>query len=454
MRSVAASVILPALLLSAYAAVAQPEVRRVSIARGEVVSEGLKPIVTSSWDDKFQVAEAGGAGCLAVAATNSWLRLVLDPAWPKDWTGPATISVRYFDNTGPVVMQVDSSDPRLMVNGAWSWTPPVWRGGTNAWVTSRWTIARAGFTHRQLGADFSITGLANRGRDTLFVAEVSVTRAGVLLSADVRGLALGDKQAAKITAKVSGLDGKPAPDGTRLAFASSLGECTPADAMVADGQVTTSFSPEGQPGEAIIRASCECSTGEMKLPLVEGTGGVVEVDCPVEDFEAAKIGGAVDVYRSATGEASVALVPEAAHSGLVGCAVTYAAKAGATWFNAGVDRDFVFPGAVLGTSFWAKCTEPNVELRWSLFDSKDEHWTYPALVQETGPDGWTKYGSETLDGYFPNRAAVLDYPLHFASVFVTRSPWSKAEKGTLFVDDISARLLVSESVAGNLGRAH
>ncbi|MEN6549459.1 MAG: hypothetical protein ABFE07_25720 [Armatimonadia bacterium] len=450
MRAASLCASLVTLFVSINCAAAQLDVRRLTINNGQPTIEGIRPIVTSSWDDKFQMGQTGGTEHFIVGADNSWLRLVLDPPWPKDWTGPATIAVRYLDNTGPVVMQVDSSDARLMVNGAWSWTPAAWRHGSGAWVVSRWTIAQAGFTHRELGADFSVTGLTNRGRDPLLVSEITVSRGGVVLTADVPGLALGDKSSAAVTAHLVGTDGQPVPDGTKVTFAATFGTCEPADTVTANGQATTRFMPEGRHGEAIVTASCEFSAGQMKLPLVEGTGGVAEIECPVEDFEAAKVGELVDVYRSRTGQATIALLPEAAHSGHVGAVVTYAADPGVTWFNAGVNRHFVFPGAVLGMAFWAKCSEPNLELRWSLMDANKEHWTFPALGQEAGQDGWRRYGSTTLDGYFPNLDAVLDYPIHFAPIFVTRSPWSKADKGVLYVDDVVAKLLVARSEAGKL----
>jgi len=77
--------------------VAQPPLARVYVKDGQVVSEGLKPIDTTSWDDTPQVGEVEGVECFVNEGGNEWLRLVLDPAWPQDYTGPATIGIRFFD---------------------------------------------------------------------------------------------------------------------------------------------------------------------------------------------------------------------------------------------------------------------------------------------------------------------------------------------------------------------
>ena len=204
--------------------VAQAPLARVYVKDGQVVSEGLKPIDTSSWDDTPQVGIVEGVECFVNQGANEWLRLVLDPAWPQDHTGPATIGIRFFDGrpgerSGPVMMQFDSADPTRQSSGAWAWTPPVWRAGTGQWLTAYWTIEKPAFRHRELGADFGISGKTNRRYPTLNVAEVTVTRAGILPNADVEGLALGDHGVAHITAQVLGPDGAPAPDGTLVTFA-------------------------------------------------------------------------------------------------------------------------------------------------------------------------------------------------------------------------------------------
>jgi len=451
------TILLSVVLAVVAVGVAQPQTCRVRVAGGQVVSEGLKPIDTLSWDDTFQLTTVGGVECFAADRQNSWLRMRLDPAWPQDATGPATIGIRYLDNKaagggGPVVMQYDSSDPTRMVGGAWAWTPPVWRQGSGKWVTNYRTIEKPGFRGRELGADFGITGMTNRRWDTLYVAEVTVTRAGVLLSADVRGLALGDQQPAKIAAEVIAPDGSPAPDGTEVRFDAILGRCDPPQTVTEDGAATTSFIPAGQEGEAIIQATTDFSAGELRLPLVQGTGGVTEIEWTVADFEAENAGEVTRAYMAGGVTGSVEVTAEAAHAGTMGAAITYAREPDPDWFNAGVELEPQIPGALLGLSFWAKTTEPNVELRWAIMDAGDEHWNYYAPVLETGADGWRRYGSSTVDSYFPNRDAVLDYPLTFHSVYVTRQPWSKAEKGTLFVEDIVARLLVANSEADRLRR--
>lgn len=111
-------VLLPAIgaLGVVMAAEAQAPLASVYVRDGRVEGTGLKPIDTSASDDTFQVTTLEGVECFLVGHDNSWLRLVLDPAWAGGETGPATIGVRFFDNhpadgPGPVVMQYDSSDP-------------------------------------------------------------------------------------------------------------------------------------------------------------------------------------------------------------------------------------------------------------------------------------------------------------------------------------------------------
>ena len=55
-----------------------------------------------------------------------------------------------------------------------------------------------------------------------------------------------------------------------------------------------------------------------------------------------------------------------------------------------------------------------------------------------------------MDPYFPNRNALLDYPLTFQCVYLTRQTWSKPTQGTMLVDDIVARLLVAASEVDGL----
>jgi len=430
--------------------VAQPPLARVYVKDGQVVSEGLKPIDTSSWDDTPQVGEVEGVECFVNEGANEWLRLVLDPAWPQDVTGPATIGIRFLDGhpgerSGPVMMQFDSADPARLVNGAWAWTPPVWRAGTGQWLTAYWTIEKPAFRHRELGADFGISGKTNRRYPTLNIAEVTVTRAGILLRGDVEGLALGDHGVAPITAQVFGPDGAPAPDGTLVTFAATLGTCDPAQVAVADGTAATTFTPAGEMGEAVIQASCDFTAHEMRLPLVAGSGGVTGVDWVVSDFE--HEGGTPRALPHLTRDVkgTMAVIAEAAHSGENGAACEYQGVAGATWFSAGVEVPVRIPGVLRAVSFWAKGTEPNVELRWTMLDQEEEEWTFSAPVLETGENGWRRHGSSTLDPYFPTDNALLDYPLIFGWASVIREPWSNAQQGTLYIDDIVARLIVAKS---------
>jgi len=430
--------------------VAQPPLARVYVKDGQVVSEGLKPIDTTSWDDTPQVGEVEGVECFVNEGGNEWLRLVLDPAWPQDYTGPATIGIRFFDGrpgerSGPLMMQFDSADPARLVNGAWAWTPPVWRAGSGRWLTAYWTIEKPAFRHRQLGADFGISGKTNRGLPTLNTAEVTVTRAGILLTADVEGLALGDRGVAHVTAKVFGPDGAPAPDGTLVTFAAALGMCDPTQVAVAGGTATTTFTPAGEMGEAVIQASCDFTAHEMRLPLVSGSGGVTEVDWVVSDFEHEGELPVAGPHFTRDVKGTLAVLPEAAHSGENGAACEYEGVPGARWFSAGVEFPVQIPGVLRGVSFWAKCTEPNTELRWTMLDQEEEEWTFSAPVLETGQNGWRRHGSSTVDPYFPTDNALLDYPLTFGWASVIREPWSNAQQGTLYIDDIVARVMVAKS---------
>jgi len=96
-------------------------------------------------------------------------------------------------------------------------------------------------------------------------------------------------------------------------------------------------------------------------------------------------------------------------------------------------------------SFWATMSEPGLEICWAAVDANGESWLFTAMDQETGQEGWRRYGSSSLDPYLPWGNAVLDYPLSFRGVLLPKSPWSPATKGTLCVDDIVARLLVAGS---------
>lgn len=415
------------------------------VADGQVVSEGLKPINTTAGDDKFQIATLGGVEAIcANVPGSSWIRVALDPPLPQDWRKPLTVGVKYLDDMGQLQLQYDSSDPARLINGAWAWSPIQWRGGTKTWKTAYWTIDKPGFTHRQLGADFGLRGGGGPYAPP-WVAEMSVTPASVVLSSEVRGLALGDKQPAKITATVVGVDGQPAADGTAVRFTATLGQCVPAEAAVAGGQATTLFVPFDKPGEAVVSASCDFSGGELRLPLVTGSGGVREVEWVVDDFEAANAAEVTKAGHSTGVSLAVEVSPDAAHSGRQGALATYKSTGERDYWQAGPAHYVPLPGVLLGMSFWAKCSEPNVELRWSLEDETEEMWTFFAPVLERGEDGWARRGSGLLDPYPTHDDAVLNYPLNFLAIWVMRNPWSRANSGTLVVDDIVARLLVANS---------
>jgi len=420
----------------------------MTVADGKVVSEGLRALVTSFGGDKFQLKTVDGVECFAADKTSGWLRVVADPPWPAEWTGPATIGLRYYDNQGPVRVQFDCADPARNVGGAWAYTPIIWRTGSSVWETVYFTIEKPAFRHRMAGADFGLTGHAWQDYDPLYVAEVTLSCAGVVLSADARGLALGDELPAKITAKVFGPDGKPAADGTSVRFEATLGLCDPEEATVAAGEATTTFAPYGQVGEVIVRASCQWSSGQMALPLVEGTGGVEEIEWVVEDFEA--LDAATVTAYTAGAQASAKVSPEGARSGLAGAVLTYDCPADVTWCNVGFTRDVPIPGALLGMSFWAKMSEPALEICWAAVDANGESWLFTAATQETGENGWRRFGSTALDPYSPWGDAVLDYPLGFHRIVLPKSPWSQVTRGTLCVDDIVARLLVAGSEVARL----
>jgi len=263
----------------------------------------------------------------------------------------------------------------------------------------------------------------------------------------VSGLALGDEEAAHVTAKVLGPDGQPAPDGTEVSFAATLGACDPARATVRDGVARTTFTPSGEMGEAVIQASCPFSAHELHLPLVGGSNGVTEIEWVVSDFEDEALNAQVHSYLAGSVTGTATALGEAAHSGEMGAALEYRRGGETPWFNAGVALRVPIPGVVLGLSFWAKATEPDAELRWAVYDEEGEHWNYRAPVLETGPDGWRRHGSSMIDPYFPGRNALLEYPLTFHCIYVCREPWGNAEQGTLYVDDIVARLLVANSEA-------
>ena len=450
------SLCLIALVVSAGLAAADGGLRHLSVAGGKVVAQGLQPIDTTSPDDTPAFTTMGGADCLIAAKSNMWLRVLLTEALSQDYRGPVTIGIRYFDNSGPVVMQFDSSDPTRL-RGAWCWSPAVWRTGTQTWRTAFWTIEKPGFTHRELGADFSITGYANRGFDPLYIGEVTVSQAGILPVISGPGLALGDHQTALVTAKVLAPDGKPAPDGTKVRFAATLGTCAPAEAPVAGGEAVTTFTPAGKAGDATISMACDFSAAVARLALVEGTGGVREVDWPVADFENADPNAKTESYDAGAVAAKVRICPEAAHNGKAGALVTYKYTGEIDWFNAGTSQDVRLPGVLRGINFWAKASEPNCEICCAVLDAeapKREDWNWSTVVVETSADGWRRHVALFADPYFPNRNAVFDYPLSFASVYINRRPWSPANAGTLCVDDIVARLIVSGSEAEKLTAAH
>lgn len=450
------TVVLPVLLgvlLLASAAHAQWPPARWSIGDGQVVSEGLRPINTSAGDDKFVIATLDGVEALSANLEgSSWVRVVLDPPLPPDWKRPLTVGVKVLDDYGQLQLQYDSSDPARLVNGAWAWSPIQWRGGTKGWKTIYWTIEHPGFTHREFGADFGLRGGAGQYAPP-WVAEMSVTPASVLLSCDVRGLALGDKQPAKITATIVGEDGQPAPDGTRISFAATLGQCAPAETTTTAGQASTMFTALDQPGEAIISATCDFSAGKLRLPLVAGTGGVREVQWLVDDFESPEAAKDILVGHTKGVDASSEISAEAAHGGARGALTTYQQAGDRDYWQAGACHRVTLPGALLGMSFWGKCSEPGVEIRWSLEDEDEELWTWNAPVVERGQNGWARYASAAIDPYPTHMDAVLDYPLHFLAIWVTHSPWSKAQGGSLMVDDIVARLLVANSEVGQLEEA-
>ena len=440
-----------AFILTAPAEAGQEGVRRTAVAANQVISEGLKPIDTSAGDDQPVPGELQGTACFVTSPPESnWLRLLVEPPLPKDHTGPVTIGIRYFDNTGPIVMQFDSADTTRMAAGAWAWTPTIWRKGTRTWKTAYWTIEKPGFKHRELGSDFGITGQPNRGFDPLYIAEVTVTDAGVLLSTDVPGLALDDGRNAQVTARAFTPDGKPLPDGTKVEFSATLGDCHPTEAEAKAGEATTSFAPHSDEGEAIVRASCEFSAGRIALPLLQGSGGVQEIKWVAEDFEAEDAPDVSECYAAGAVDAYLEVVPEAAHTGAFGAMVDYAHTGELPWLNAGVAREVPIPGALLGISFWAKLAETHVEVRWGVHDVEGEHWVFLAEQKEKGEDGWARYACSTVDPYFPNGNVVFDYPLQFHSVFLARAPWSTASGGTIMIDDIVASLLVAGSEAESL----
>ncbi len=434
-----------AALLCGLAVSQQPAERPEEIwldLQGDPEAHGLQLIDTSYNDDTPALAATGGRDCHVVGTGQSWFRLQVDPAFMGgDAEADVTLSIDYFDNgTGPIQFAYDCADTQRLVGGRWATEFPRCRTGTEQWRTLRLCLSRARFKRHQNGADLAVGRHSGGVPQYLYLSRISLTRAFLDIEAVPPAICIDDGFAADLTITARGPDGESAPDGTEIELLCEQG-VVPATVTTNDGVATAKVTVDQECGEARIAATSPWSAREFRLPVLEGTGGVVEVRCPLLDFERHDAGDEVFLTkRPAEAELRATVIGDPTHSGKAGLRLDYAFPDQTGDAILPVDRDIA--GYVRGFELYAvTALDWPPEFRFYVEDVSGESFVFAAqLPHKEGQ--WLRYWVPFLDPLTPavggDENQRLDQPLFLREAGLAARSTHKLAPGTIDLDDLSA----------------
>jgi len=153
---------------------------------------------------------------------------------------------------------------------------------------------------------------------------------GAVLTLISSATALSFNGTAAINARILTSGGQPAPDGTIVRFATTLGTVEPVEAVTAAGVATTNFNAGVASGTAIVTASSGSVGGDNGLRIAIGVAAVARVQVTATP-PSVPFGGGTTVI------AAVAI--DATNNPLVGIPVTFSTSTGATIAPANLKTD-------------------------------------------------------------------------------------------------------------------
>ncbi|NCO37673.1 MAG: hypothetical protein GW892_03095 [Armatimonadetes bacterium] len=286
---------LAAFLLLSRLATAQPPVQPEPIdpAKGvrvvlgaENEEHGLRQI---DWEPehKSRVATVGGRECRATDKANKqyYLDFNVDDRYLFNTDHPVQVAVEYFDEGRSfLVLKYDSNDPTAPDRGRSKFSEYVYRQSTRVWKTHVFRLPDARFANAAIGGnDFVLTSEAYvAGRDDLCVAAISVLIGGMQISVSPPAVSADGQTSCQVDALVTGPLG-PVEDGTQGTFATDAGTVTPS-AEARGGKATARFVGAAQPGEATITVRCGDEAERAVVPMLSGSGEVLDGKLVVLSF--------------------------------------------------------------------------------------------------------------------------------------------------------------------------
>lgn len=409
---------------------------------GDPEPHGLQLIDTSYDDDAPTPAAIGGRECYVVGPGQSWFRLQVDPAFMGgDDEADVTLSIDYFDNgTGPIQFAYDCADTQRLVGGQWATEFPRCRAATEEWRTLRLCLPRARFRRHQNGADLAVGRHSGGAPQYLYLTRIGITRAFLDVKATPPAVCIDDAFAARLTITARGPDGEPAADGTQIDLLCEQG-IVAATVTTTDGAATGEVTVDRECGEARVEVTSPWSAREVRLPVLEGSGGVVEVRCPLLDFEQYGAGDeVVTKQRPADAKVNGVVIDERRHKGKAALRLDYAFPGQTGDAILPVDKHLA--GYVRGFELYA-VTELNwpPEFRFYVEDASGESFVFAAqLPQKEGE--WLRYWAPFLDPLTPayggDENQRLDQPLFLREVGLAARSTHKLAPGTIDLDDLCA----------------
>jgi hypothetical protein len=153
---------------------------------------------------------------------------------------------------------------------------------------------------------------------------------GSALSLTATATALSFNATASINARILTSQGQPAPDGTMVTFATTLGAVAPVEVPTAGGVATTTFTAGVASGTAIVTANSGSVGGDNGVRIAIGVAAVARLQVTATP-PTVPFGGGTSVI------AAVAI--DANNNPLVGIPVTFATSAGTSVAPTNVKTD-------------------------------------------------------------------------------------------------------------------
>jgi hypothetical protein len=153
---------------------------------------------------------------------------------------------------------------------------------------------------------------------------------GAVLTLATGATALSFNGSTAINARILTSQGQPAPDGTIVRFATTLGTVAPVEVVTAAGVATTNFNAGVASGTAIVTANSGSVGGDNGLRIAIGVAAVARVQVTATP-PTVPFGGGTSVI------AAVAI--DASNNPLVGIPVTFSTSTGATIAPANLKTD-------------------------------------------------------------------------------------------------------------------